>query len=268
MQISRATSYVSNSKSKIESFDWETAKASETVREYLWFKEQYPGSERIIEADRNIAELRRNESFWLSARNEASIERIDQFLADFPGHKNEKEAIKFKTGQDFRVLSANGQIESTFGGCGIKAVCGQFKNLTDAPIRILFPAGTIFWPDDPDAQQMSLVSSQTVIIKPGATKSHSLAAACANINKDIPIYSINFTPAAPSQDERVIRFSQLLNNSGASWNVRQALSWIFYNGASDYAIQDTLRDGLTGGSIISKEEIAKATELLREAGLI
>ena len=246
---------------RIDDLRWRQATADNTIRHYHDFEQRFPDSPHVEEIEARVAALRVDDAVWDPVRRSATTEAIEQFLADYPGHKNEADAIELREGVEFRTLLARRQIEMDFRGCGIQAVCGALRNLTELPLRVRVPAGSLFVSSDPKAQSMSVVESSAHFLRGRELIQVNLSAACADIARDIPYEKVSFSFLPQGGATALSSVRDALDSDEATWHVRQAMVWIVRDNAGSGAITRRLQ-----GAPIRKNDVTKALQLLQAVG--
>lgn len=251
---------------------WEIAVQSKSVRWLLEYQARYPDGKYISQSMQRIETLRLDESIWQRAAASPTSKAIELFLKSYPGHKNEPDARARLQGLPFRELLARGQIQIDFAGCGIKAVCGRIRRLTEHYLVVRIPAGLLFKSSDPKAQSMATVETRTVTLPTKDWKDVELPAGCADIDLKIPQKHVRFSFDPLAQDQQLANIRTALDSEEAGYATRQAMLWIV---RSDTGLRD-LQRRLTGtstvnnvpgtSSVIKKQHIAAALDLLSAAG--
>lgn len=246
---------------RIDDLRWQQADGANTIRSLLEFQSAYPQSVHVGKIEERIAALKNDNAVWEAVRRSATTDAIRQFRTDFPGHKNQADAIALENGVEFRTLLAEEKIAMDFNGCGIQAVCGYIRNLTDTPLRVVIPAGALFVSSNQNAQSMSVVKSSTRFVEGNAAIAVDLPAACADIARDIPYDSVSFSYLPPGEATALTAIRNALDSDKATWHVKQAMVWIVRDNAGSRSIKRRLQ-----GAPISTDDVNKALDLLKSVG--
>ena len=251
---------------------WELLSARNTVLALLRFQELYPDGVFRSESDQRIAALRQDEEFWRTAANSPDPGAVARFVELYPGHVNEPDARKRLDGYLLSRLLAKNKIEVVFTGCGIQAVCGKMRRLTEYPLVVRVPAGTLLKSSNPGYQSMAVTRTARIKLrKPDWTDIH-ISAGCADIRLKIPEKNIALTYEPAGQDKHLATLEVALDGLDDNYPVQQAMLWI----VRDNATVSDLRTRLTGtfvsgtttfqSSVINKTHVLEALGRLKAAG--
>ena len=199
----------------------------------------------------------------LNNPNNATQKMIDDFLDDYPGHKDEAKVLALGEG-DLLALVQAGTISASVAGDAIDFTTVRLTNNSKRDISVTIPIGAYFAASNASVQNMAVRAPKTVTLWAGESTSVSVATACMNINREIPnsnngfsIYGLN--------NPRLVRVMEKLKESNASYAVTQAAVWIVTDNPSEYALLNTLVY-TDGRRAISADDLAKAKEIVRAAG--
>jgi len=255
---------------KLEERVWQLLSSADTVRSLLTYNGHYPNGHHVSASERRIAELRRDVSIWQRAAQSSSVSAVDEFLRNYPGHKNTPDAEKRLSGYPFRDLVRNRQIEFRLHGCGIRTVCGQMRRKTVFPLVVKVPAGLMFESSNPGFQSMAIVQDHRIKLPSRDWASVTLSAACADIELAVPTNKIQFTFYPSGQDKTLLSLNAALNSDQATYPIRQALIWIVRNDAGVCDLRYRQFASVAGSpalySVIKPKHISAALGILKSSG--
>ncbi len=259
-----------------EKTDWEEAEAADTISSYLTYLDSYPSGQFIEDARERIDWLRTDDSPFLAAQEQGSLEAYEEFLTEFFGHRREDDAHraiddinKDMQGQDLVDLVEQGKVEARSTGSGIDSVSLEVRRLVGHEVVVIVLAGT-FFTSGGSAQDMVAIGDEVVYLADDSWHSATLPAACANLELDVPDSDVTFGIQRSAQHEELEMLMPVLSAAGAAYDVSQAAVWIVTDNA-DYGDLGTatLRTAfmLFGSRIIHEAEAGEAMRIVDEAGI-
>jgi hypothetical protein len=247
-----------------EESDWETASAlygaRDIIRPLSDFADLYPESEHTPGILEIIARMRDDSAYSEKyLREGAALDLIDEFIADFPGHKDIPTALELRENfigeiQDFierGYISASGQGESISRSRII------VENLTESRLIIRVSYGIFLASENLDVQNMLVSEEAEFSVGAGTTRSVYIGTLCMNIHKDIPDETNNFTLALLGEDSPLVELLRLLDENHAGFEVSQAALW--------HIVDDPGKEKITGTIIHQDGSYAITGEIYEEA---
>jgi len=272
---SLASEFVELAAVKIDEIIIENAKSAfesaKNIRELLAFvnywRDEPLAAEFVKLASTNIAEMRNNSTISahiLNNPNNATDRMINDFLADYPGHKDETNIKNLFVG-DYIELLNSGTIAVSITGNSIDYTTVNIMNNSNRSLTVTIPLGAYFASASASVQNMAVRQPTTTTISAGSSNRVSVASACMNIRRVIPGSNDNFSAAVINNNPRLVRVLNLLNQENASFAVTQAAIWYVTDNPGDYALLNTLV--YTGGRrAISQSDLDMAKDIVRRAG--
>ena len=199
----------------------------------------------------------------LNRPNEATTSMIEEFLREYPGHKDEQKIRALDSGELMDLIKT-GTVVVAVSGNSISFTSVKLTNKASRSITVTIPVGTYFSSQSSSVQNMAVRASKTVTISVNSSTTVDIATACMNINRDIPTSKNTFTASALEVNSKLLRVVKLLEQKNASYAVAQAAIWIVTDNPDDYTLLNTLVDSY-GRSVISSSDLSKAKEIVREA---
>ena len=251
---------------------WAVLSEQGTVRAYQEYLSRYPKGKFAKDSVLRITDLRLDQSIWERAANSPALNAVTTFLKDYPGHKNEPDAKRRLNGLPLTELVERRHVQLQLHGCGIRFVCGRVRRLTRYPLVVRVPAGLLFKSSHAAYQSMAVVKTSRISVAKTDWTDFRVAAACADINLEIPNQTVRFTLEPEHQDQRLLKLEAVLDSDTISYAVRQAMLWIVRDNAS---VEDLitrlvgpsmLGTNILSDSVIDKPHIVTALKLLRAAG--
>ncbi|MCL2059296.1 MAG: hypothetical protein FWH01_09625 [Oscillospiraceae bacterium] len=217
---------------------------------------------------RDIAESIKTDSSLsapiLQNLNDATNEAIDAFLQDFPGHMDEQKVRLLKEG-DFIELMSTGIISISVKGNSIENTSVTLDSRSKRDLTVTIPIGTYFEPGNTGVQNMVVREAKTVKLNAEGSTTFSVKTACMNIRRAIPNSTNTFTAQVLDGDSKLRRVVALCEEKRATYAVTQAAVWIVTDNPGNNSLLSTLV--YSGGRrAISSDDLAKAKEIVREAG--
>ena len=250
--------------SLVEDRVFEILSKRQTIRAYKRYTELYPGGKYVSQNQAAMDVLRQDVSKWEQAAHSSDVDAVKNFLGDYPGHVSTAQAQQRLDGLPLDQLVAEKLIEVELGGCGITSVCGRIRRLTEYPLVVTVPAGTLFTPGNASAQAMVITTPEKVFLQESGWSEVTIDAACADMWRAIPQDETKFSYSRTSQDRQLAQLEPALSAEGVSYPVAQAMVWIVRSNPT----REQLRYHLTnaGGSVIQDADIDVALNLLKGAG--
>ncbi|MCL2058652.1 MAG: hypothetical protein FWH01_06285 [Oscillospiraceae bacterium] len=191
-------------------------------------------------------------------------EDIDAFLRDFPGHIDELKVRALNEG-DFIELMTSGVISLSIKGNSIENTNVTLTSKSNRDLTVTIPIGAYFDPGNTSVQNMVVREPKTLKLSAGGSTTTSIKTACMNIRRSIPNSSNTFSAQALDGDSKLKRVVALCDEKKATYAVTQAAVWIVTDNPSDNSLLSTLVYS-GGGRAITSDDLAKAKEIVREAG--
>ncbi len=261
--------HVTQAREAIEDLHWHEAEGPNIVVSYQAYLVLYPSGRFAPEAEARITSLRADDGVFEAAVVEGTLEAVESFLAQFPGHRREAEAraiLRDLAGRDLVDLIAERKVAVVAKGAGIEAVELTIRSLADHALTARVPVGTLFVPARSFVQTMAVTRELTVPVGAGDETLIIVDTACASISRDVPGEEDRFTMKRPSSQLRTLLVD--LDWGATEFAVIQAAVWIVTDDADFDALgrlrsfgQDSVERA------IDVEETAAALRILDEAGI-
>ncbi|MCL2059299.1 MAG: thioester domain-containing protein, partial [Oscillospiraceae bacterium] len=132
-------------------------------------------------------------------------------------------------------------------------------------LTVTIPIGTYFSPGSSSVQNMVVREPTTVTLGANSSTNVSVKTACMNIRRSIPNSNNTFSAQSLDGNAKLKRVVALCNEKKASYAVTQAAVWIVTDNPGDNSLLNTLVYS-DGRRAISSDDLAKAKEIVREAG--
>jgi hypothetical protein len=260
-----------NAQMLLEELPWREADEAGTIAACRAYLEAHPSGSYVTEASEKIERLRNDDTPYTSARREGTREAYEGFLAQFPGHKREKDirsVLRDLEGRDLSDLIAEKKVEARATGSSIKTVSLRVRRLVDHTVTVRIPPGTFFVSHSSSAQNMVTRRSTTVELKSNEWVDVSVSAACANRERDIPDESHSFSIRRSPHRKELEKLMPALDKAGADFAVEQAAVWIITDNA-DYDDLGSLVSGFGGFGprVIGESDAAQAMRIISQAGI-
>ena len=267
----RASEAESIYKEKAIAIAQEKLDSAATIRDLQSFVDEWV-DEPILDEFTNLAEVKIGElandsgvsAPILKDPNNATDEMINDFLSDFPGHKDEEKIKNLFVG-DYTDLIKSGMISVKISGNSIDYTSVIISNNSKRSVTVTIPIGAYFASNSSSVQNMAVRRPETVTIKSGSEKSVSIATACMNIRRAIPSDNNSFKASVITNNPKLVRVMKLLDEENASYAVAQAAVWYVTDNPGDNALLNTLVYS-NGTKAISKDDLATAKDIVRRAG--
>lgn len=231
----------------IDEIQWFSFSENATVSTLLRYIEEHGDSSHIKEAKAMLKEKRNDDGYYEAffANGTTTVEQMEAFLAQYPGHAREGDAhktLRALKGASLAQLVKDGSLSITITGKSITTTKYSIKNETNSAIKVFIPFGTWFDARSSGVQNMIVTEEKSFTIGAGQTSSGSIGSACLNISKKIPGSSDSFAVKEYEADAKLSRLMKLLNDEGAGYYVKQCAVWIVQSGVSDSRLTNSLVD--------------------------
>ncbi|MCL2058651.1 MAG: hypothetical protein FWH01_06280 [Oscillospiraceae bacterium] len=231
-----------------------------------WSESEY-AVEYIAQANKLADSIKADSSLsapLLGNPSDVSNAEIDAFLRDFPGHKDEQKVRSLREG-DFITLMSSGVISIAVKGNSIDFTSVTLTSKANRSLTVTIPIGTYFSPGSSSVQNMVVREPTTVTLGANSSTNVSVKTACMNIRRSIPNSNNTFTAQSLDSNAKLRRVVALCNEKRTSYAVTQAAVWIVTDNPGDNSLLNTLVYS-DGRRAISSDDLAKAKEIVREAG--
>ena len=229
--------------------EYEAAVALATPKAYSDFLKRYPLSR--FETEMRYRQLQ-------SIGDHAGLRRL---TADFA----EKGEV-----QDIVDALRAGWIEVSFSGGGIQAVHARIRRKVTHPITVRVPASSYFVAGNLASQNMVTTKNLTVQLVSEDWQAISVAAACADMPKNVPDGRETFTVERVPPHSELPKLIALLDKADVGFSTRQAAIWIVTNDASfaelGKLISKSWQTGATSRAI-QEDDVAQAMKIAESAGI-
>ena len=200
----------------------------------------------------------------LNDPNNATQKMIDDFLDNYPGHKDEAKVLALEGGDIFALVQ-NGTISVVVTGESIDFTKVSLTNKSKRDIVVTVPIGAYFTANSSSVQNMVVRAPNTVTVPANSTRSVSVATACMNIRRSIPGSGDGFSVQSLSNNPRLMRVMAQIAQNNVPYTVVQAAVWIVTDAPTENDLLNTLVYS-DGSRVISPDDLAKAREIVRAAG--
>ena len=166
---------------------------------------------------------------------------------------------------DLMSLLASGAVSVVVAGKSIDVTTVSLTNRTNRELVVIIPLGTYFVSSGTRVQNMLVREPKTVTLQAGASATALVNTACMNITRAIPGPTNDFTPMELGSTDKLARVIALCYERNASYAVTQAAVWIVTDNPLESELLYSLVYG-DGGYVIKSSDLAKAREIVRDAG--
>lgn len=199
----------------------------------------------------------------LNNPNEATASMIEEFLRNYPGHKDEQQIRALSIGELMELTKA-GTIAVSITGNSIDFTSVKLTNKAKRDITVTISLGIYFSPQSNSVQSMVVRTPKTVTLSAKDSLTVSVATACMNIYRDIPTSANSFSVSTLDVESKLYRVVKLLDKKAVSYAVAQTAIWIVTDNPGDYELLNTLVYS-DGEKLVSSGDLATAKEIVREA---
>lgn len=269
--------HIAEAQERIEAIHWAVLAGGNTIRAYRQYLERYPSGRYGEDAAARITALAADDAPFRAAAGQRTRRAYDTFLAEYPGHRREREVrmrIADLDGRDLVDLIAERKVNVSSQGAGLTGVQLTVTSTVEHDITVRVPAGTFFVAQRGSVQNMVATSQATSLVRGNQFSQLFVAAACANINRDIPSPDDRFTVQRSPQQADLLKLMPVLQRSSLSSQVTQAAVWMITDNADYTALGRlvTFPRAPVGATVtqirsIGPAEAARAMQLLDEAGI-
>ena len=217
-------------------------KAENSLLPLINFTGSYPDSVFYPEAEKLIKQIRDDSSYSDKYLIESNIDLIDEFVLNFPGHKDIDKALKLRedfSGDIYSMIEKE-YISAVSLGDSITRNRIIIQNRTDLKLEVKIPFGIYLAANSGSVQNMAVREEKTVIVEPEQRGSIYINTACMNIYKDIPDDRNYFTVDILPEDSRLIKILKVLKENNSSFEIAQAAIWYIMDNPGKDVILETL----------------------------
>jgi hypothetical protein len=274
LQEHPAGAHVAEARLGVETLHWTSAKRANSMSAYREYLARFASGRFANDVKARIDTLLQDDAAYEAAAKDGSRAAVEKFLADFPGHKREPDALALRrdmSGRDLVDLLDERKVEVRARGAGIRTVTLEVRRLVGHDVGVRVPVGTFFVSRNPDAQNMVATGEHTAALDSDQWVTLTVSAACANRPRDIPSDDDSFVVRRSPQQRELQRLMPALGRANAGSNVEQAAVWIVTDDA-DYAdlgilVSRSAYQVFGGSRVINERETAEAMKILDEAGI-
>jgi len=200
------------------------------------FVENNPDSAYIPDALLKIEQMQNDSSYSSKYISEPTLDLIDEFTANFPGHKDINKALKLRenfTGDIYSMIEKE-QIVARVAGDSITRCRITVENHTESRLEITIPLGVYLtaYSINSDVerlggstQNMLVTKEMKFKINPGKYASKYIDTACMNIYKDVPGDTVYFNINMLEEDSQLFKLLKVIEENESSYEVTQAAVW-------------------------------------------
>ena len=273
--------YIEEAYKKIEELDWiallEINKTEGTILPLKVFTEYYPNSVHVKEADDLIKQMQNDSSYSEKYLTEPDLDLIEEFILNFPGHKDMEKAMEIRkdfVGDIYSMIQKE-YIKVVAVGDSITRSNIIIANLTKSRLEVTIPFGTYLEAVNPvippegktrkNVQNMLVREEKTFTVGPEKNGNLYINTACMNIDRDIPDDTSYFMVDGLQEDSLLIKLLKILDENESSYEVAQAAIWYVTDNPGKEVILDTLiyEDGTKA---ITENDYNEAIRLVELAG--
>ena len=244
----------------------EKYKAESSLLPLLDFTETYPDSVYISEAEELIKQIRNDSSYSKKYFDDPDLDSINEFILNFPGHKNMNKALKIREdfiGDIYSMLQKE-YIGVLITGDSITQSRIIGANLTKSRLEVSIPYGAYLAANSGYVQNMLIREEITFSVEPLKYWNLHIDTACMNIYRDIPDENSYFTIDRLDEDSPLIKLLKLIEENKSSYEVTQAAIWyITDNPGKDVILNTLIYDDQTNA--ITEKDYAEAMRLVELA---
>jgi hypothetical protein len=157
----------------------------------------------------------------------ATLDLIEEFILNFPGHKDMQKALEFKknfTGDIYSFIK-KGYISAAAVGDSITRSRITVENRTNSKLIVTIPYGFYLAASDGNIQNMLIREEAEFLVEAGKSLSAYINTLCMDIYKDLPDKTNHFTLMPLGENSPLIGLLKLLEENKSSFEVSQAAAW-------------------------------------------
>ena len=229
-----------------EDAEWNEALKKHSFEDGLvWlvdFANSHPDSKYMAEALELLEKIRGDSSYSEKYLSEPTLEKIDEFISKFPGHKDigkARQQRKEFSGEIGEMIK-KGTIAAISAGESTMRNIIQIQNKTDSKLEVTIPFGTYFAANSGNVQNMLARREKSFLVKPNQIGVSYIETACMNIYKDAPGEKSYFTVDMLAEDSRLIKLLKILDDNNSSYEIAQAAIWHMADNPGKEAILEAL----------------------------
>ena len=212
---------------------------------------------------------------FVRAAQVGTEEALREFLVNYPAHSKQDEAFRLLSGSSaigrLDALAKRRLLDVEVIGGGITQARLRMRKLTEGPLQVVIPVGTLFRPGSAGVQSMVSTGEISEVLENSEWQTLDAPVACANRPLTVPGRTIKLNPEALPRSHELTRAVQAVTLFSDSIEVRQAAVWIITDN-SNFAELGALGgrragDPGRGGRLISADDAALALKLMQDAGV-
>ena len=266
--------YILEAHKILEEFKWADAlaahKAENIILPLLDFIELYPDSAYISEAEEIIEQIRGDSGYSDKyLYNGATLDTIDEFILNFPGHKDIDKAIELRGDfiGDIYSLWLRGYIALVAVGDSITRSRIIIESRTDSKLIINISYGVYLEANSGNVQNMLVREEVEFVLNANQTRYIYINTLCMNIFRDIPDSTNYFTVGMLDEKSPLINLLKTLEATESEFEVAQAAVWHITDNPGKDRILNTIiyQDGTDA---ITEEIYSEALRIIELAGNI
>ena len=233
------------------------------------FADLYPDSEHIPEAREIISRMQNDSSYSEKyLRDDTTLDLLDEFIKNFPGHKDIKKAMELREkfiGGIYSFWEAD-YIRIAVAGDSITRSRIWIENRTDSRLIVIIPYGTYLAANSGNVQNMLIREEVEISVDSGKVINFYINTLCMNIYKDIPDSTSSFMIDMLGEDLPVINLLKILDENNSSYEVSQAAVWQILDNPGKDTILNTIiyQDGTDAITEEIYEEALRIIALITE----
>lgn len=212
---------------------------------------------------------------FVRAKQAGTETALREFLVNYPAHSKQDEVFRLLAGSSaigsLDDLAKRRLLDVEVVGGGITQATLRMRKLTEGPLHVVIPVGTMFRPGSTGVQNMVSTGEISVVLDFNEWQTLEVPVACANRPLTVPDRTIKLNPEALARSHELTRAVQAVTLFSESIAVRQAAVWIITDNASFAELGSLVSrragDPGRGGRVISADDAALALKLMQDAGV-
>ena len=219
------------------------------------FINAYPNGFHTAQAKQLLETMRNDSSYYNQYKSINTLGAFEQFIANFPGHKDIADAQTEEKNfiGDIYSFTEKGAVQTVIIGKSIREVALIVSNQTNSQLIINVPFGVYFAANSGNVQNMAVTKELSIKIDPAVTQTFFVETACMNIDKDIPQNGDSFSLKLLNAGDPLIKLLQTLSDKNSRYEVAQTAIWYLLDNPGKYNLMNTLE--YTDGTWAVTEEI-------------
>ena len=247
--------------------DWGDAlkkyEAENSLLPLIDFIDSRPDSIFIPDAKQLLKEIRNDSLVSEKYLAEPNLDSIEEFLVNFPGHKDFRTALSMRedfVGDIYSMIKKE-YLSVVSIGDSISRNRIIIQNRVNSRLLITIPFGTYLAANSGSIQNMLIREEKTLSVAPEQHGSLYINTVCMNIYKDVPDDTNYFNIDILKKDSPVIKLLKILDENNSLYEVAQAAVWhIMDNPGKEIILSTLVYDD--GASAITEELYNEAMRLV------